>query len=137
MDLWRRLLRSLGLQPIAEKRRFKLDAALVDYVQTLAEQERRPPEDLAADLLASGLERRDQMYLAAHCWGRLTPREQQVAALACLGYSNRQIAGRMVITIETVKSHMTSVLRKFELVNRSELRQALDGWDFSEWDRQT
>lgn len=128
-------MRSLGLKPIAEKRRFKMNADLLEYVQTLADQERRPPEELAADLLASGLERRDQMYLAAHCWSRLTPREQQVAALACLGYSNREIGLRMVITVETVKSHMSSVLRKFDRANRSELRQSLEGWDFSDWDK--
>ncbi len=135
MSIWERLLRTLGLQPIEEKRRFKVDAALLECVQNLAEQERRPPDELAADLLASGLAQRDQMYLAAHRWGRLSPREQQIASLVCLGYSNREIAGRLVITIETVKSHMSSVLHKFEVINRSELRQALDGWDFSAWDK--
>jgi DNA-binding CsgD family transcriptional regulator len=57
-----------------------------------------------------------------------------VAALACLGYTTRQIAYRMEITPETVKSHMRNILAKFGVVNRIELRHRLEKVDFSAWE---
>ena len=66
-------------------------------------------------------------------WQTLTPREQQVAALVCLNHTSRQIAALLVISPETVKTHVGNLLRKFGLPTRQELRQALAGWDFSEW----
>ena len=42
----------------------------------------------------------------------LSPRERQVTALICQGYTNRQIACRLTISPETVKSHASSILHK-------------------------
>lgn len=66
-------------------------------------------------------------------WRGLTPRQQQVAALACLNFTNRQIAARLKISPQTVKTHMRNLLHRFELQTKSELRQALADWDFSAW----
>ena len=60
-------------------------------------------------------------------------REQQIAALACMNYTNRQIAAHLFISPETVKTHMRNVLRKFDLHSKAELRQTLGDWDFSSW----
>ncbi len=135
ISLWRRLLEVLGFRPPPEKRLFELDAVLAEYVRTLAEREQLRPDELASDLLSSGLAQRDQMQRAALIWRSLSPREQQVAALACLGYSNQQIGARLVITRDTVKTHMSNALHKYGVRNRSELRQVLEGWDFSEWEQ--
>jgi len=56
-----------------------------------------------------------------------------VAALACLNFTNRQIAARLSISPQTVKSHMRNLLLRFELHSKVELRQVLSDWDFSEW----
>ena len=64
----------------------------------------------------------------------LTPREQDVAALACLGYTNRQIAARLGISPDTVKTHVRNLLHKFELHSKDELRSLLQDWDFSAWE---
>ncbi len=71
---------------------------------------------------------------ALECWKRLTQREQQVAALICLGYTSSEIAARLMISPETVKTHARNTLYKFNVTNRQELRYALSNWDFSGWD---
>src|SRR3990172_5500578 len=42
----------------------------------------------------------------------LTPREQDVVRLVCLGYSNKQIAQELGIKVTTVKWNMTNILAK-------------------------
>ena len=68
-------------------------------------------------------------------WESLSARERDVAALICLGYSNQEIAVRLVITTGTVKTHITNILRKFQLNSRYELRNLLSPWDFSAWEK--
>jgi DNA-binding NarL/FixJ family response regulator len=135
MSLLERLLRALGYVR-SERLSFQLDQALARSLQELSEQEQRPPEAVAADLLSFALEQRQAADENLARWRSLTPREQQVAALACLDYTNRQIAARLVISPETVKTHVRNLLRKFELGSKVELRQALAEWDFSAWEQQ-
>lgn len=51
----------------------------------------------------------------------LTPRERQVLRLIARGYSYRDIATELAISSKTVKSHVSSVLRKLQLSNRHQL----------------
>jgi DNA-binding NarL/FixJ family response regulator len=53
----------------------------------------------------------------------LTPREQQVLALAARGASDRAIATELVISLYTVKAHMRSILDKLHVKNRREATQ--------------
>jgi len=64
-------------------------------------------------------------------WKTLTPREQEVAALACQGKSNLAIARILNISKETVKTHMSNVLKKFDVKGRKVLKWELDGWNFN------
>ncbi len=66
-------------------------------------------------------------------WESLSPREQDVTALSCLGFTNRQIAARLSLSPETIKTHVRNVLSKFGINSKSELRHILAGWDFSAW----
>lgn len=52
---------------------------------------------------------------------RLTRRELEVAGLVSHGYTNRQIAARLCVSIRTVDSHVSNVLRKLELPARSRI----------------
>ncbi len=57
-----------------------------------------------------------------------------MAALLCLNYTNRQVAARLGLSPETVKTHTRNLLAKFQLRTRAELRRALADWDFSAWE---
>ena len=50
----------------------------------------------------------------------LSDRERQVFERLVLGASNAEIADELVITVETVKTHMKRILRKIGAINRSE-----------------
>ncbi|RJL34607.1 DNA-binding response regulator [Bailinhaonella thermotolerans] len=59
----------------------------------------------------------------------LTAREREVAELVAAGLTNRQIARRLGITLETVKKHLTHILAKTECPSRTVLAVA--------WQRRT
>jgi DNA-binding CsgD family transcriptional regulator len=134
MSFWHRLLYRLGLRADPGPRYYRLDGDLQVSLAALAGHEGRSEQELAADLLAAGLTHYHAGDELWQRWQSLSPREQDVAALACLGYTNKQIAARLGISPETVKSHLGNGLAKFGLHSRAELRLSLDGWDFSAWE---
>jgi DNA-binding NarL/FixJ family response regulator len=131
MSLWRRFLQALKNRNA--QRAYELDQPLVEVLQHFAEAEKRPREEVAADLLSVALLKRQQAEEYLRTWRALSTREQQVTALTCLNYTNPQIASRLYLSPDTVKSHVHNVLRKFNVHSKAELRQALNEWDFSEW----
>jgi DNA-binding CsgD family transcriptional regulator len=134
MDLLNILLRRLGLRHESEPRYYELDESLQVMLEGIAEQEQRSPEEVASHLLREGLERRQTEDDLWQRWQSLSRREQEVAALACLGYTNKQIALRLGVSAETVKTHLHHALTKFNLRTRTELGLLLADWDFSAWD---
>lgn len=52
---------------------------------------------------------------------QLSPREQEVMRLLARGYAYKEIARRLTISIKTVETHASNVLRKLQLSNRHEL----------------
>jgi DNA-binding CsgD family transcriptional regulator len=57
----------------------------------------------------------------------LTAREGEVAALIAGGLANKQIAGRLGISISTVKDHVHRILAKTGLPSRSAIAAAVIG----------
>ena len=51
----------------------------------------------------------------------LTPREREVLQLIARGYMYKEIAARLHLSVKTVESHVSSVLRKLQLSSRHEL----------------
>jgi len=52
---------------------------------------------------------------------QLTSREKDVLRLIARGYAYKQVARKLNISIKTVETHVSSVLRKLQLSNRHEL----------------
>jgi DNA-binding NarL/FixJ family response regulator len=52
---------------------------------------------------------------------QLTPREREVLRLLARGYAYKEIAAQLFISIKTVETHASSVLRKLQLSNRHQL----------------
>ena len=52
---------------------------------------------------------------------RLSPREQEVLQLIARGYTYREIASRLFLSVKTIETHVSAVLRKLQLSNRHEL----------------
>jgi len=50
----------------------------------------------------------------------LTPRERQVIALLAKGYSNREIAGELVISTKTAEVHVRNILGKLGFSSRTQ-----------------
>jgi DNA-binding CsgD family transcriptional regulator len=129
------LLVRLGIKRGAGSRYFELEERLQTKLLDLAAEEKRPAGELETELIEAGLAQRQSKNEWVKCWQSLSAREQQVAALTCLGYTNLQIAVRLMIAEETVKTHMRNLLVKFNLHGKANLRQALSEWDFSEWEK--
>lgn len=129
----RRLLKRLGLVSDSNPRKYMLDLSLHPMLESLAQEQQRSPDEVASDLLNEALSHRLLDADLVNRWQSLSSREQDVAAMACLGYTNRQIALFLSISPETVKTHLRNALVKFNLRTRSELRLLLQKWDFSAW----
>ena len=135
MSIWQRLLDWIGLRPKSGLRTYEISETLQVTLSTIAKHEGRPEHELLPDILAAGLSQyvtKDKLW---NRWQSLSERERQVAALACLGYTNREIGKRMNISPETVKVRLQRAMMKFGVTTRSQLRMLLEEWDFSEWDK--
>ena len=59
--------------------------------------------------------------LMMRSWTGCPPREQEVMRLIARGYTYKEVAAELFISIKTVETHVSSVLRKLQLSNRTEL----------------
>jgi DNA-binding CsgD family transcriptional regulator len=55
----------------------------------------------------------------------LSDAERRVAVLAALGHTNREIGGKLYITVSTVEQHLTRVYRKLKVTRRTDLPAGL------------
>jgi len=133
MSIWQRILYLIGKRPTPGPRTYEISESLQVSISTLAAHEGRPEHELIPDILAAGLTQYRSFDALFPKWESLSPREQDVAAFTCLGLTNRQIAARLSLSPETIKTHIRNVLFKFGINSKAELRHILGGWDFSGW----
>lgn len=57
---------------------------------------------------------------AEQSWSELTGREMEVLKLVVQGKSNQQIANEMVVSLATVKAHISNILSKLQVASRTE-----------------
>ena len=70
--------------------------------------------DAFAGQVPPGLETRDEL-------DQLTPREREVLRLIARGYAYKEVARSLHISIKTVETHVSAVLRKLQLSSRHQL----------------
>ena len=115
-----------------EPRVFLRDELVVLKVKQIAVGQRRGEQEVYDDIVEAGMKvPRDKDHHAT-IWDSLSQREQQVTALACLGYRSYEIADMLGIFYETVRTHCKHIHAKFGL-NKRELCLALKDWNFQEW----
>lgn len=80
-----------------------------------------PPRILGTDALQADVHFQATLINTRPPAGKLTPREHQVAELAAQGLSNRQIAGELRLSVNTVQNHLKRVFEKLQVSSRTEL----------------
>jgi DNA-binding NarL/FixJ family response regulator len=128
-----RLRKLLQKKKGSDLQAFQADQELLAAIQEAAQQQGRTEEEVWRDFVRAGHDQYLQTSELESRWASLTEREQEVTALACLGYRNYEIAETLGISHETVKTHMQNIFNKFEIRNRNELRRVLKDWQFQEW----
>lgn len=121
----------------------RLDEDLVSGLKDLiAYDVGRDPEEeveseeirmIAGDMIRFGMQYRWTSSENLESWKNLTPRQRDVAVCVCLGYTNAEIANKLMISGSTVKTHIRNVLGKFKVGGKLELKGMLKDWDFSGW----
>ena len=58
-------------------------------------------------------------------WASLTPTEQRVAAVVAEGHSNDEVARQLLMSVATVKTHLTHIYAKTGVSSRAALAATL------------
>jgi DNA-binding NarL/FixJ family response regulator len=93
-----------------------LSDELPDLIHETAEGIRPVSPEVAAYLLDI-----DEDIAAGSTIERLTPREREVVNLIARGYSYRETANRLSISVKTLESHMGHIFEKLSVASRHEL----------------
>ncbi len=51
----------------------------------------------------------------------LSPREKEVLSLVAMGYSNKEIGDKLIISVKTVENHKAKIMEKLQLTTRPQL----------------
>lgn len=113
-------------------------SAVAEAARRLAAGESLVPPGMLGGLLRRLIDRSRIADQAMVRLARLSGREREVLALLCDGCAHDDIARRLVVSPQTVRSHIARVLSKLEVRNRTEavalihdhgLRPALDAME--------
>ncbi|MFM8594754.1 MAG: response regulator [Chloroflexota bacterium] len=91
---------------------------VVDAINKLAEGEALLGQGEVIDLLRFAAQKRERDYGAVAALERLTPRERQVLEAVAEGLSDKEIAVKLSVSHETVRTHMVNILGKLGVDSR-------------------
>ncbi|HLP66356.1 MAG TPA: response regulator transcription factor, partial [Rhizobium sp.] len=94
---------------------------LAEAIRTVAAGDGYVAPTLSARLISARSEMPSKTALIAS----LTPREMEVLELVAVGMSNKHVAIELDLQEKTVKHHMTQILTKLGVTNRTEAAMAL------------
>jgi DNA-binding NarL/FixJ family response regulator len=83
-----------------------------------------------ADRLVGALGRRAQASGTENGKAGLSPREEEILRLVAWGYSNKEIASRLELSVKTIETHKSNATQKLGLQTRIEVVRfaLLQGW---------
>ena len=93
---------------------------LFDAVRVIAAGEALLAPNVTRRLISEFAERPQDDVPMPPALASLTPRETEVLLLVAEGLSNPEIAARLIVTEETVKTHVSHVLNKLNLRDRTQ-----------------
>jgi DNA-binding NarL/FixJ family response regulator len=93
---------------------------LFDAVRVIAAGNALLAPSVTRRLISEFAGRPDARPQSASALEELTPRETQVLQLVAEGLSNAEIADRLIVTEETVKTHVSRILNKLGLRDRTQ-----------------
>ncbi len=125
MSVWKRLLRVLGIVD-AEVEVYAMEEELAKAIHFLGQEQQRSEQAVAAEMVGRALNRHAMVVVWRERWETLSPREKQVATLVGGGYSNAEIATALGVKRGTIKTQLSSVLRKFDIHSREEVQMILE-----------
>lgn len=106
---------------------------LLTAVSAIAAQDGRSIGEVVNELLGHALYDYQMATHSLDIWQQLTPREREVTAWIWLGLTNFQIAQRLSISTNTVKTHVKNILAKFDVRSKKRLALLLANLDLSDW----
>lgn len=96
------------------------DTELLSAIRTVAQGQSYLHPSVAGMLVADYLER-VRSGEQANSYGLLTDREREILQLIAAGYSNREIADRLGLSVHTVHNHRARLMEKLGIHDRVEL----------------
>lgn len=111
----------------------QLRPELLTAVEDIAAQNGRTVGEVANELISHALYDHQLAASSLQTWQQLTQREREITALIWLGLTNPQIAERLLISPNTVKTHVKNILNKFNVHSKKSLSNLLAGLDLSDW----
>jgi DNA-binding NarL/FixJ family response regulator len=111
----------------------QLRPELLTAVAEIAAQNGRSIGEITNELVRHALYDHRLAESSLQTWQQLTQREREIAALVWLGLTNPQIAQRLSISNNTVKTHIKNILNKFNVHSKKSLADRLASLDLSDW----
>ena len=134
MSLWQRLKRlQIGFQQKKTYSSILGELPQLELTDSATQETYTHEQEISAQAVSQSNNLiKDPLYPR---WILLSPREQDVTALTCLKYTNPQIAARLGISVDTVKTNMVKILLRLDVESKADLRVLFAYWDFSGWER--
>ena len=111
----------------------QLRSELIPAIEKIAARDGRTISEITNDMIHFALHEDHVAQSSLQTWQQLTPREREITALIWLGLTNPQIAQRLLISPNTVKTHIKNILNKFDVHSKKSLADLLAGLDLSDW----
>jgi DNA-binding NarL/FixJ family response regulator len=92
--------------------------AILDATRRLGEGETLLSEDELAELLRLAGENREEEFEARASIEQITPREKEVLQKLAEGLSNKEIAAKLHMSVDTERTHMMNILTKLGVHSR-------------------